>query len=366
MPFDPWMRAVILVVVALFLAGCVAEPEGHGGRAEVRADGTNVCARVEAPTPSPIVTAGRTLWPSSATPGSSGTPTNASPPLDEDGWDVYQRRAGSHFHETGLREAVIRDEDAWECFWRATTGGSSGSPPIDFSKDAMLVITLGPQETLGHSIHPIGVREGDEGYLVEFAPVRPGTDCHMGDEYVGSPAPLIILRHRPQHLEWNHTFVEQEARVWECEAIVGQTEPGRPISFNVTVPGESRMSHPYGETFEHFNGSTVMVLNESRPWHPYLGEFFTEHPEMEDSLAEGFFLVATLGSRGNMEHTISIRSIEWASGTFQVRLDETSPGAGCAVSPLVTAPYLVAWVERVDDQSPQVEASLETERVDCE
>jgi hypothetical protein len=69
-------------------------------------------------------------------------------------------------------KAIIKDEDSWGKFWKQHTTNAT-KPKIDFSKEMVVVITMGRQRSGGFSIEIADVREIDGRLRVSFKQKTP-------------------------------------------------------------------------------------------------------------------------------------------------------------------------------------------------
>ena len=72
---------------------------------------------------------------------------------------------------------VIRDADALRRVWAQVFQGRRQAPTVDFSKDMLVIVTLGEKLTAGHGVNITGVSRGDRGLVVHVTAFSPGADC---------------------------------------------------------------------------------------------------------------------------------------------------------------------------------------------
>ncbi|MBW3583472.1 MAG: hypothetical protein KY455_10280 [Euryarchaeota archaeon] len=345
------MRLVaVSIVLALLFSGCTTLSTSPAG--------DDLCSHVPSPSPRPTAAGGTPLPTDTEEPTPGRTPAYAPPPIAESGWEVYHSLEGSRFHETGLHQAVIRDQEEWTCFWRIHSHGGVLFHPVDFDEDTILVITLGPQPSAGHAIHSVGIQGTEHGFEVRYERVRPAPECALEGERADAPIPTLLIRHRPAD-PLPYSFKETGVRTWYCVPMQENVTEGAPVRFD-----EVASQRPFGGDLRDFSDPAVMVLEAPEPWHPYLGDLFSDGGDIEDRFDEAFLLVATSGARPSFEYDLEIRSLERNDHGHQLRLEETRPGAGCPVTPAISSPSVFAWVPR-DDAPPKVEATLDVEQVDC-
>lgn len=319
-----------------------------------------LCPLVEAPSPRPTVAGGTPVPPDTDEPSPGRTPARSASPLEPGEWTVYRSLEGSPFHETGLRHAVIRDQENWTCFWRIHSGGGVLFHPIDFEEEVILVLTLGPQATTGHAIRPLGIDDTPEGYVLRYEHIAPGPRCELDDGFRHAPAPTLLIRHRPDDPRHDHGFADAGQRVWDCFPVGDTVRSGDPVAHEVV--GNHRHT---SSQFLGFRVPTVLLFDEPVPWHPYSRAIFGDQRIDPDRFATERLVVATLGYRPSTGYDLEPVSLHAHDGTLQLRLEETAPGEGCVVGGAVTTPFLFIWVERTDASDADVAAALETNQVDC-
>jgi len=72
---------------------------------------------------------------------------------------------------------VIDNQQNWNEFWSAHTGSSAGLPPVDFSREMVLIATVGQRFESGESVEVRRVLPVDNGTLVEVVWRVPGNFC---------------------------------------------------------------------------------------------------------------------------------------------------------------------------------------------
>ena len=83
---------------------------------------------------------------------------------------------------SGVREAkqeVVRSAGAWEKLWKqhATAGDSDKIPAVDFSKEMVVVATMGTKRTGGYSIEIVGVETKDKALKISVKKSSPPPDA---------------------------------------------------------------------------------------------------------------------------------------------------------------------------------------------
>ena len=84
---------------------------------------------------------------------------------------------------SGIREAkqeVVKSADAWEKLWKqhATTAGDSEKiPAVDFSKEMVVVATMGTKRTGGYAIEIVGVEAKDKTLRISVKKSSPPPDA---------------------------------------------------------------------------------------------------------------------------------------------------------------------------------------------
>jgi len=84
---------------------------------------------------------------------------------------------------SGIREAkqeVVKSADAWEKLWKqhATAAGESEKiPAVDFSKEMVVVATMGTKRTGGYAIEIVGVEAKDKTLKISVKKTSPPPDA---------------------------------------------------------------------------------------------------------------------------------------------------------------------------------------------
>jgi len=84
---------------------------------------------------------------------------------------------------SGIREAkqeVVKTADAWEKLWKqhATAAGDSEKiPAVDFSKEMVVVATMGTKRTGGYAIEIVGVEAKDKTLKISVKKSSPPPDA---------------------------------------------------------------------------------------------------------------------------------------------------------------------------------------------
>jgi len=84
---------------------------------------------------------------------------------------------------SGIREAkqeAVKSADAWEKLWKqhATTAGESEKiPAVDFSKEMVVVATMGTKRTGGYTIEIVGVEAKDKALRISVKKTSPPPDA---------------------------------------------------------------------------------------------------------------------------------------------------------------------------------------------
>ena len=84
---------------------------------------------------------------------------------------------------SGIREAkqeVVKSADAWQKIWKqhATAGGESDKiPAVDFSKEMVVLATMGTKRTGGYIIEIVGVEAQDKALKISLKKSSPPPDA---------------------------------------------------------------------------------------------------------------------------------------------------------------------------------------------
>ena len=76
--------------------------------------------------------------------------------------------------------SVIRDDAAWQAFWRTLYSGQSPAPPlpaVDFSSEMVVAAAMGTQPTSGYDIIVQSANESGDVVTIETRELRPGPKC---------------------------------------------------------------------------------------------------------------------------------------------------------------------------------------------
>lgn len=121
----------------------------------------------------------------------------------------------SFTYNSGLTRAqrlVVRDEATWRELWASIWRGGSVPPlpPVDFTREMLIVAALGQQPTGGHGIFVDGASAAAGGLAVRIRTVSPGPQCATS---AALTEPVDIAR-LPRH-DGPVTF-EERAETQEC------------------------------------------------------------------------------------------------------------------------------------------------------
>ena len=84
---------------------------------------------------------------------------------------------------SGIREAkqeVVKGADAWEKLWKqhsTAVGGSDKIPAVDFSKEMVVVATMGTKRTGGYTIEIVGVDDKGKTLKISVKQTSPPPDA---------------------------------------------------------------------------------------------------------------------------------------------------------------------------------------------
>jgi hypothetical protein len=99
---------------------------------------------------------------------------------------------------SGIREAkqeVVKSADAWEKLWKqhATAAATSDKiPAVDFSKEMVVVATMGTKRTGGYSIEIVGVEAKDKTLKISVKKSSPPPDA-MTIQALTAPFHLVAV-----------------------------------------------------------------------------------------------------------------------------------------------------------------------------
>jgi len=92
------------------------------------------------------------------------------------------------------RRQVIRTEAEWTAFWQQFHAGhvpAPAAPQVDFTRNLVVVASMGQQRTGGHEIRLEGANRVDDGLLVLVTEARPGPGCPVTQALV---QPVVVAR----------------------------------------------------------------------------------------------------------------------------------------------------------------------------
>lgn len=94
---------------------------------------------------------------------------------------------------TDRQRIVIRDREAWRDVWKRIYSLMSPTPPlpeVDFSKEMLVVVSLGGRGTGGYAIIIDGACERDDKLEVTVRSVSPGKNC-MTTQALTAPVDIV-------------------------------------------------------------------------------------------------------------------------------------------------------------------------------
>ena len=161
---DPPLRARTLILTVV-LAACPGAPTPTAERDTAAADAAS----------------------SSAQPPSTGAMTPIAP------GDRLYSAASSGFEESAQR--IVSDPAQWESDWRQLHGGlaAGGAPPVDFTRDVVVLVAMGTRNSGGHAVRIDGVSPSGADLTVQVTLVSPGASC-MTTQEITQPAEAVRVR----------------------------------------------------------------------------------------------------------------------------------------------------------------------------
>ena len=112
---------------------------------------------------------------------------------------------------SGIREVkqeIVKSADAWEKLWKqhsTAVGQSEKIPAVDFSKEMVVVATMGTKRTGGYSIEIVGVEARDKALRISVKKSSPPPDA-MTIQALTSPFHFVAVPKsnlKPEFVEAN-------------------------------------------------------------------------------------------------------------------------------------------------------------------
>lgn len=92
---------------------------------------------------------------------------------------------------------VIRDDAAWQAFWRrAVRGTALPAPVVDFSRHAVVVVAMGERPTGGYWVDIERVVVGERALRVEALASSPGRECVVTMAFTAPLDAVLVERTR--------------------------------------------------------------------------------------------------------------------------------------------------------------------------
>lgn len=116
-----------------------------------------------------------------------------------------KKGAFSGIHEP--RQEVVKSADAWEKLWKQhnTAGASDKIPAVDFSKEMVVVATMGTKRTGGYSIEIVDVDANDKTLKISVKKTSPPPDA-MTIQALTAPFHFVAVpksKLKPEFVEIN-------------------------------------------------------------------------------------------------------------------------------------------------------------------
>lgn len=122
------------------------------------------------------------------------TPTPRSPTtaVADPSSSIVRLYAAAHSAYEMAEETVVRDRAAWEAAWQQLHNGLAAEPvpPVDFTRDMVLLVAAGQRSTGGTSVRVDGVTAGAGGALVRYTVTEPGAGC-MSAQVMTAPVEAV-------------------------------------------------------------------------------------------------------------------------------------------------------------------------------
>lgn len=183
------MRAVILLGLVLFVAGCLEQTEGPATEDPSPSPATSTPVATEPPG-SPPVTTTPTPAPS---PSPSPSPSPTPPPAG--GAVAFRSLASGSF--AGIQEperVVITDEARYEAFWaRVREDAAQPAPAVDFASETVVGVAIGGKSNTCWAVRVTNAT--DDGYgttSVTVTTYSPSPDLMCGQAFT-YPWHLVAL-----------------------------------------------------------------------------------------------------------------------------------------------------------------------------
>lgn len=136
---------------------------------------------------------------------SPAVPPDTVPPIDtiadQPDWEVEGyvpegaiplRRLGT-WTQSGIAEAhrlVIRDADTWARFWSELD--RARPPAVDFTRDAVVAVTMGQQPTGGYGIRIDRVERTGNDLVIHLTEIVPGPTC-VTTQGLTQPVDVVVI-----------------------------------------------------------------------------------------------------------------------------------------------------------------------------
>ncbi|MFH1379861.1 MAG: protease complex subunit PrcB family protein [bacterium] len=140
--------------------------------------------------------------PSEITPTAPQSDRDKYPPINP----IYTREwKGSYCGLTKAYQTIIRDAENWENIWTVFTRDRPRRvliPQIDFSKNSVVVLCMGSQQSSGYSIHIDSVEKTDDSITVYYTETRPNPDNQQSAPLPSQPYHLKVIPYTAAHIQF--------------------------------------------------------------------------------------------------------------------------------------------------------------------
>ena len=92
------------------------------------------------------------------------------------------------------RQVVVRSADEWARVWR-THAPDRQPPAVDFSREMAVGVFLGSRPTAGYAVEILGVREAQDGVVVQYRRTTPPRDM-ITAQVITTPYHIVAIPKR--------------------------------------------------------------------------------------------------------------------------------------------------------------------------
>ena len=90
------------------------------------------------------------------------------------------------------RQVVVRSAGEWVALWKEHALSGQELPPVDFDREMVVGVFLGPKPTAGYSVEIVRAVAAQGGLVVQYVERRPGRDA-ITAQIVTAPYHLVAL-----------------------------------------------------------------------------------------------------------------------------------------------------------------------------